>query len=422
MRRLGTALCLLTAIGLVACALSEHAGSQSGAARGNAGERPAHAYTVVDTGQARFFDDRREIPEPKEGERFYGQDAQYDGRQPAYRDNGDGTVTDLNTGLMWQRDPGEKVTWDAAVAGAGTFRLGGHTDWRLPTIKELYSLIQFDGVTGRSAETSKPYLDTDYFAFSYGDASIGERFIDAQYCSSTEYVSTTMNGKETVFGVNFADGRIKGYPKYMPGPRGGRAKAFFCLYVRGNPSYGQNSFVDNGDGTVTDRATGLMWMRDDSGALGVGEAGDGRLNWEQALDWAENLTYAGHGDWRLPNAKELQSIVDYTRSPDTTDSAAIDPVFNCTRITGEDGRPDYGFYWTGTTHLDGPRPGAAACYLCFGEAYGYMFRRWRDVHGAGAQRSDPKRGDARRFPFGRGPQGDAIRIYNLVRCVREVGG
>ena len=41
-----------------------------------------------------------------------------------------------------------------------------------------------------------------------------------------------------------------------------------------------------------------------------------------------------------------------------------------------------------------------------------------DVHGAGAQRSDPKAGDPSMFPHGRGPQGDVIRINNFVRCVR----
>lgn len=45
--------------------------------------------------------------------------------------------------------------------------------------------------------------------------------------------------------------------------------------------------------------------------------------------------------------------------------------------------------------------------------------RLLDVHGAGAQRSDPKTGDASRFPRGRGPQGDVIRIDNFVRCVRD---
>ena len=41
-----------------------------------------------------------------------------------------------------------------------------------------------------------------------------------------------------------------------------------------------------------------------------------------------------------------------------------------------------------------------------------------DVHGAGAQRSDPKVGDPQDYPHGRGPQGDVIRIFNFVRCVR----
>jgi len=51
---------------------------------------------------------------------------------------------------------------------------------------------------------------------------------------------------------------------------------------------------------------------------------------------------------------------------------------------------------------------------------GYMGNRWMDVHGAGAQRSDPKQRDPANFPFGRGPQGDSIRIYNHVRCVRTI--
>ena len=57
------------------------------------------------------------------------------------------------------------------------------------------------------------------------------------------------------------------------------------------------------------------------------------MNWEDALAYAEDLDLAGYRDWRLPNAKELQSIVDYTRSPDTTSSAAIDPLFSASAIT-----------------------------------------------------------------------------------------
>ncbi len=174
------------------------------------------SFTLVDTGQTICYSDSGVISAPAIGADYYGQDPQYDGPVMRYTDNNDGTVTDQSTGLMWQQDPGSKVTFAQAVAGAASYELAGHDDWRLPTIKELYSLIDFSGVTGTSAATSTPYIDTAYFDFSYGDEST-ERFIDSQWVTSTEYVTTTMNGDHTVFGVNFADGRIKGYGTSTPG-------------------------------------------------------------------------------------------------------------------------------------------------------------------------------------------------------------
>lgn len=97
-----------------------------------------------------------------------------------------------------------------------------------------------------------PFIDTNYFDFTYGDPDAGERIIDSQYASVTKYVATTMNGDETVFGVNFADGRIEGYGLSLHG----EDKKFFVIYVRGNPAYGINNFEDNGDGTVTDLSSG----------------------------------------------------------------------------------------------------------------------------------------------------------------------
>jgi len=383
-------------------------------------------YAIADTAQLRCYSNNAEIEYPQARADFFGQDAQYAGNEPAYQDNGDGTITDLNTGLMWQSDPGEKMTFAQAVAGAARCRLAGHRDWRLPTIKELYSLILFSGTDpdpmARDASRQQPFIDRKYFKFQYGNPDRGERIIDSQFVSSTKYVSTTMRADETVFGVNFADGRIKGYG--MRSPRTGADKTFYVLYVRGNTRYGKNDFNDNGNGTVTDRATGLMWMQVDSGALKAGKNRDGKLNWEEALAWAENLEYAGHSDWRLPNVKELQSIVDYTRSPATTNSAAIDPIFQTTSFRAEGGKQDYPCYWSGTTHAGLWRASTAA-YVAFGRSFGWMRNRrsgqymLMDVHGAGSQRSDPKSGDPSRFPHGRGPQGDVIRIYNFVRCVRS---
>ena len=313
--------------------------------------------------------------------------------------NGDGVI-----------DADDKLTWEEALAYAETFALAGYSDWRLPTIKELYSLNDFNGtdpsaVQGTDTSGLTPFIDTDYFEFAYGDTNAGERIIDAQMATSTIYTSTTMGGNTTMFGFNFADSRIKGYPVN---------KLFYVYYVRGSSDHGINDFVDNTDGTVSDLATGLMWAQEDS-ATG--------MDWESALAWVQQLNeenYLGYSDWRLPNAKELQSIVDYSLSPDATNSATLDPVFQIITITNEAGQTDYPMFWTSTTHANtSNHPGFEAVYVAFGWAMGNMHNEWMDVHGAGAQRSDPKAGVASDYSQGRGPQGDAIRIENFVRVVKD---
>lgn len=365
---------------------------------------PTGAYVIPDTGQTGCYDNQDEIICPQEGEAFFGQDGNYQGIEMQFVDNGDGTITDLNTGLMWQQALSDKMNFAEAVAGAETFDLAGYYDWRLPTIKELYSLIDFTGYSTNDESTSVPYLDTDYFEFTFGTAT-GERLIDAQFFSGTEYLGTTMNGLHTVFGVNFADGRIKGYGLLD----NANQKQEYIRYVRGNPDYGINDFADNGDGTITDQATGLTWAQADSG--------EGML-WEDALAFCQDLSLAGYDDWRLPNAKELQSIVDYSYAPDAADPVqqgkAINPLFQISE--------DANHFWTGTTHREGNKNDFAA-YVAFDMAMGYLEDRlgnttYTNVHGAGAQRSDPKTGDPADYPTGHGPQGDEIIIYNYVRCVR----
>jgi hypothetical protein len=392
----------------------------------------AGSYRVVDTGQSTFWDSAgNEIQAPVHGAALYGQDAAFTGNAPSYTDNGDGTVSDNVTGLMWTQtvdrngdgkiDTADKLTLGKAVESVGSVSVGGYTDWRLPTIKELYSLIDFNGVDpiieGTDTSDLTPFIDTRTFGYGYGDTTAGDRIIDAQIATSTLYVDKTFQVLQAMFGVNFADGRIKGYPPSI-GMTSLSAPRFYILYVRDNQAYGVNDFADNGDGTITDAATALMWARDDSGT---------GMDWEHALAWAQQKnaeSYLGHDDWRLPNIKELHSIVDYSRAPGVTGSAAIDPLFHVTAVTSETGASDYGFYWSSTTHVATGRPGgsatgAEAAYVCFGRCMGKMFGLWMDVHGAGAQRSDPKAGAALDYPNGRGPQGDAIRIDNLVRLVRD---
>ena len=89
-------------------------------------------------------------------------------------------------------------------------------------------------------------------------------------------------------------------------------------------------FVDNGDGTVTDSCTGLMWQKNTA---------PGSHTWTQALQYCESLTLAGRTDWRLPNVRELQSILDYGRI-----NPSIDPVFGA----------ESGWYWSSTTIVANP--------------------------------------------------------------------
>ncbi|MBF0496362.1 MAG: DUF1566 domain-containing protein [Deltaproteobacteria bacterium] len=416
---------------------------QKGEASGSA--TATFTYPVVDTGQTKCYNAASEIAAPGSGQAFYGQDAQFSHNQPSYTLSSDGlTVYDNVTGLTWQSSPDtngdgaitstDKMTYAQAISRPATLnaaKYGGYSDWRLPTIKELYSLIDFrgtdpSGYTGTDTSGLTPFINTGYFKFAYGQLSAGERIIDSQYASSNLYVGPSPGGSK-LFGVNFADGRIKGYDLQMSG---NPEKTFFVQCVRGNTSYGVNNFLDNGDQTITDKATGLMWSKSDSGSA---------MNWEAALAWVQTknaANYLGRNDWRLPNAKELQSIVDYTRCPDTTGSAAIDPVFTSTSITNEGGQVDYPYYWTGTTHAAYDGSGGAGVYVSFGRALGWMKQinstcyTLSDVHGAGAQRSDPKSGSPTSYylglacsggsAYGHGPQGDIIRVYNSVRLVRNI--
>ena len=194
---------------------------------------------------------------------------------------------------------------------------------------------------------------------------------DQQYWSSNfYYVGTTHGGAESAFGVNHATGHIKAYPAEAAGPFGN-----YVLAVRGDTTYGKNDFVDNGDGTITDRATGLMWMQND---LNV------PVDWEHALLYADTLSFAGYDDWRLPNVKELQSIVDYPGV-----FPAIDPLFECTPITNEAGNADYGYYWSSTSaYFSQASP---EYYYAWYVAFGYAVDDdGNDLHGAGAVRFDTK--------------------------------
>jgi len=355
-------------------------------------ELTVNNYLLVATGQTTTYEnDGNVVTGLNIGDAWYGQDANYlAGPEMSYENNGDGTITDLNTGLMWQQVPSSSdYIWQEAVDYCESLELNAYDDWRMPSCKELYSISDFS--------SGWPYLNTTYFTLASGQVTK-----DEQYWASNYYVGVTVEGgSNSAFGVNHVTGHIKAYSAEAGGPVGGK----YVRAVRGE-HYGVNEYVDNGNGTITDNSTGLMWTQDDKGE---------GLDWENALAYAENSDYAGHTDWRLPNVKELQSIVDYSYSPSASDAAkvgpAIDPLFNCTPIINEAGNDDYGYYWTSTSaHFTSGEPYYYAWYVAFGMA---VNGEGLDFHGAGGVRFDTKHEGG---PLGEGGE----RYYNYVRLVRNI--
>jgi len=320
----------------------------------------------------------------------------------SFVDNMDGTISDEVTGLMWQKDMGDEVTWANAMNDVGKCRTGDYDDWRMPNVKELFSLIRYSGQC-KGDDSVTMFIDIQYFVQPIGDTSIPSgREIDAQTWSDLKFNGTIMNNElPTSFGVNFVDGRVKNYPA---------DQGKYARYVRGNLEYSINEFSDNGDGTVSDSATGLMWAQNDSGE---------GLNWGDALAYCEHLNLAGYSDWRLPTIKELNSIVDYSKCQNC--AAINQTVFNITMVPDPDGNTWYPYFWSSTTLLDGNIPGDEALYQTFGRALAYVNGTLADAHGPGAIRGDPKNGSRSDFPsHEQGYQGDIQYVYNYVRPVRDI--
>ncbi|WFB37751.1 DUF1566 domain-containing protein [Kiritimatiellota bacterium B12222] len=343
------------------------------------------SYPIVDSHQGFTYGNVRQMDPPAKGEAFYGQDAQYTGHVPSYTDNGDGTITDHVSGLIWAQELSRSdYSWEEASSYCESLTLGGYNDWRLPTVKELWSLRDFS--------QGWPWVNTDYFHL-VGDGSDQRQqhiWTRNRYWVESEYQNRQVQGDPS-FIVNAWTGHIKA----MNGKR-------FVRAVRGNTAYGINDFVDNGDGTVSDQATGLMWSQDDSGK---------GMNWEEALAYAEAATTAGYTDWRLPNVKELQSIADYSGVFPAMDSS----VFKLTTLTNVKGQRDYPFYWSSTSNPIEGSDGAVES----GSAYAWVLAagyntdpEGNDLHGAGSVVFVPK---SKEYFSERDLE---IHRYHYVRLVR----
>lgn len=268
---------------------------------------------------------------------------------PRLTDNNDGTLTDNLTGLIWLKNPSSfiywlygptndnGVTWLKALALANQLSSGSCCglndgskagDWRLPNINELKSLLDYTV----SLPTLSPYI------FSY--LCPGFVFCDpGNYWSSTPAL-TNATGQRWV--VALGDGSTTsddGYysTQWVWPVRDGSGKRSIHLPKTGvTSSFGDrddgalqkgvawpnNRFTKNGNGTVTDNLTGLIWLKD-AGCF-AGPYVDGYkigMIWTDAIAAANRLANkdcglsdgSKAGDWRLPNVNELQSLIDYSQ-------------------------------------------------------------------------------------------------------------
>jgi Protein of unknown function (DUF1566)/K319L-like, PKD domain len=231
----------------------------------------AWPMVVPDTGQTESFTD------------VFGEDSDYTINPMSFTDNGDGTITDNVTGLVWQRDdndtPLKESSADEVCQDSTT---AGYDDWRLPTKKELMSIVDYG--------TNTPAIDLASFpdmgAFEYWSSTLLKRNITHAWDIDFSIGEVLFGGKETM--------------------------SLRSVCVRGSSA--SKTFTDHGDDTVTDNITGLMWQKADD---------DEKRVWAEAVNYCEALPLAGYGDWRVPTAKELESITD-----DTAFNPAVASVFS----------------------------------------------------------------------------------------------
>jgi len=116
----------------------------------------------------------------------------------------------------------------------------------------------------------------------------------------------------------------------------GSVVVFILLLV--NASFA--GYTDNGDGTIKDTTTGRVWQKCSAGQNSTDCGGTaGTYTWANAVTYCTGLILVG-GGWRLPNVKELESIVDETKASSPTINTTVFPA-----TVGD-------LYWSSTTYAN----------------------------------------------------------------------
>jgi len=232
-------------------------------------------------------------------------------------------VKDTVTGLLWEiktdddsnTDKDNMLNWTSAnahIQWLNANQFGGYSDWRLPTVLELQTIVQYEA----------------------GDSFFRDFFPHTMLSFYWTQNSSAIT-ESIAWAVNFDNGttwyHFKNSPHYVRG-------------VRGHLSDIKDMFFPFDERTVSDVRTGLMWQRNSS---------DNAISWDETLTYCQNISLSGFTDWRLPNKKELISIMDYAMmNPSLPES-----VFTDTQMSA---------YWTSTVDPSSTAKHAWCIYMDMG--------------------------------------------------------
>jgi hypothetical protein len=304
-----------------------------------------------------------------------------------FTDNGDGSISDTYTDLMWakdgnliaSRDPSfdqdrtvgdGDIDWRTAldyIEKLNTENYLGHNDWRMPNCMELRSLLNL-GNDSITFPADHPFINLKegYWSSTTSDRLRGGAF-EVYLSKYVVHANTThpaghwetmfkdLGPTSGYFVVYLLPVRSGGTNGNIEMPQSGQTLNYYNGDDGGlkeGTAWPSPRLVDNQDGSVTDRLTGLMWtansdlMYSRDPEFDTCGQSNGSVYWKTALGYIEKLNtenYLGHNDWRLPNRNELTSLIDHSRHG--TCLPENHPFF--TPWLYEEGG-DY-FYWSSTT-------------------------------------------------------------------------
>lgn len=288
--------------------------------------KPTNYARLPQTGQTRCWDSQGHLIDCE----HTGQDGDYHlgvpSPSPRFTDNNDGTVTDNLTGLTWLKNANifGEVSRDDALEHARNIASGScglsdkskPGDWRLPNVNELQSLLDLNNSSGPALPTDSPFLNLQ----------------PANYWSSTSVAAFPALGWYVALAVgppvfDLKNNLMRMWPVRGESHLAARTGQDQCYGPDGKPidckgtkqdgeihagvPWPDPRFTDNGNGTVTDNLTQLIWLKNGNPF--------GTQTWQHALDLCNSLRSGQHGlndgskkgDWRLPNINELRSLEDY---------------------------------------------------------------------------------------------------------------